>query len=229
MNTIYCNAVLLGTFLGFANHVHGAEFLNLDFEEGFQKSRMIEGPYPNGSGLVHRQWWLPGWTFGDSFEEDSFAVNYNKSWFGASDGGTLYGAGYDDDRLPYSGKLSVLGFRSVSGVTFVHVEQPGLIPPNAKSMWYDCVNGPWEVSINGIKLGLYDPHRTTKPEREFREVGVDVSEWAGKEVTLRLTQEPGYSLNALDNIRFSAEAIPEPKRASLLMIGWAALWVMSRR
>jgi len=76
---------------------------------------------------------------------------------------------------------------------------------------------------------LYDPHRMTKPDTEFREIGVDVSEWAGKEVELRLTPMPGFMFNALDNIRFSAEAIPEPKRASLLVIGWAALWVMSRR
>jgi len=229
MKTIYRNVLLLGTLSALANNADAAEFINLDFEDGYQKAPMIEGPFPGGNnGLVHRQWWLPGWKYGDSFREDSFSVSFNKSWPGASDGGTLYGNGYFD-KVPFSGNMGVLGFRSNSGVLFIHIAQTGLIPVDAKSMWYDCVNGPWEVTFDGVKLDLYDPHRFTKPETEFREIGVDVSEWAGKEVELRLTQMPGFMFNALDNIRFSAEAIPEPKRASLLMIGWAALWVMSRR
>jgi len=39
----------------------------------------------------------------------------------------------------------------------------------------------------------------------------------------------GWPFNAIDNIRFSAEAIQEPRQATLLMIGAAALWALSRR
>jgi hypothetical protein len=228
MTTKTSRAIIQLLWLASTIPAMSGEFINLDFEQGYQSTEMIAGPSPDGSGLVHREWWLPGWRYGDSFHEDSYSVAFNLSWFGASDGGTLYGSGYRAD-VPFFGNLAILGFRSVSGVTFVHIEQKGLIPADAKSMWYDCVNGPWEVTLNGIKLDLYDPHRVTKPEMEFREIGVDVTQWAGKEVELRLTQMPGWWFNAVDNIRFSAEAIPEPKHATLLLMGWVALWVMSRR
>jgi len=226
MKRTYRNAVFLLTLLAYANDANAAEFINLDFEDGYKKT-----PFSTdygGWGLVSRQEWLPGWKFGDNTHDDASVVGFNTSWRGASDGGTLYGKGYFE-KVPFFGNMAVLGFRSKSGVLFVHISQTGLIPADAKSIWYDCVNGPWQVTVNGVKLDLYDPHRMTKPDTEFREIGVDVSEWAGKEVELRLTPMPGFMFNALDNIRFSAEAIPEPKRASLLVIGWAALWVMSRR
>jgi|GEM_PF-4527567 len=214
--------------IAMASHVIAGDFVNLDFERGYESQPVI-GPLPDGSGSVVRDWWLPGWKWGDSLHDDVYSVPFNWNWPGASDGGTLYGRGYYFGRVPLSGNLAVLGFRSSFPSRLIHITQSGLIPADAKSMWYDCANGPWEVTINGIKLDLYDPHRGTKPEMEFRELGVDVSEWAGKEVELRLMQMPGWTFNAVDNIRFSAEAIQEPNQATLLIIGSASLWVISRR
>lgn len=221
-------AIALLLLAGAELSASSGEFINLDFERGYQSTPMIIGPLPDGSGIVNREWWLPGWDFGVGLIENPFRLPYNEIWSGASDGGTLYGPGYYFGRIPVAGNLAILGFRSSVPITLVRITQSGTIPAEAKSMWYDCVNGPWEVTINGIKLELYDAHRGTKPEMEFREIGVDVSEWAGKEVELRLTQAPGWTFNAVDNIRFSAEAIPEPGHASLLLIGSAALWIMSR-
>ena len=176
----------------------------------FRSSTTILGPY----SLLSDTHGLTSAVFLDSgasgtpvhyqLRSSELAVSGSGTFWNPSQSGTvtaLYGKGYFD-KVPFFGNEAVLGLRSNSGVYFIHIAQTGLIAADAKSMWYDCVNGPWQVTVDGVKLDLYDPHRMTKPDTEFREIGVDVSEWAGKEVELRLTPIPGFMFNALDNIRF---------------------------
>lgn len=206
-------------------------FINLNFEEANRDVPPLF-VHLDGQRDYPREAWLPGWRlFGGSIE--SRIVSVNKFWTATQDSTTLYDNEYLF-KFPVQGELSFLGILATSEAAANSLIQTGDIPSEAKSLWYQAMNGAWEVRINGIKLEPYDPLEGEAGDKVFRDVGVDVSAWAGKNVELKLTQvasieqgPPFYQ--GLDNIRFSAEVIPEPKQASLLVIGFAALWVLSRR
>jgi hypothetical protein len=199
-------------------------FVNLDFEKGDTTAGPIE-PSGGGSFFGRMSFWLPGWQVqigdGSPIQDGTVALNLG---LGTPNAATLYDADFIY-RIKLEGKLAYVATKPLTfdGKFRGSLLQLGDVPGDAKSLRYQCVGGPWEVRVDGMSLDLYDPDRDTAGLR-LREVSVDVSSWAGREVELKFTQALGYDWNAIDSIRFSPEAvIPEPNKRGVVVVGASVL------
>ncbi len=136
----------------------------------------------------------------------------------------------DDLFPPLQGKYSAL-LDSALGTTTT-LSQTGLVPAGTESLTLDAFEqfSTFTVSVNGQTVPLTALQTLTG----YTEYGGDVSQWAGQDVTLSITENlpnglPGQTPSwlELDNINFSTTSVPEP--SPLLLTGIASLMFGARR
>lgn len=147
---------------------------------------------------------LPGWSaFSGTSELPTIAYN----WFTAFPDVGLYGS----NSLAIAGTFGVL-LRGDGSIT-----QTRLVPTDAESLLF---KGSWtsltplNVSLGGQSLSYTIISNT--PAYTF--YGADISMLAGQTATLTFSA-PSLSAYVIDDIQFSAQAVPEPYSMALLLCG----------
>ena len=120
---------------------------------------------------------------------------------------------------PLNGSYSVILQHSGVDPTSASIGQTGQVPATSLSLLFDCVNYQnVQVTFRGTPLPLMLLNTTPN----YAVVGADISSFASQSGELRFT---GLSLSptALDDIRFSTIAVPEPSTFALVGIGGLVL------
>jgi hypothetical protein len=203
-----------------------ADFRNLDFEAGDLSKTVAVAPGLGTTRAGNMDFILPGWQIQYNNQEptQNIPINVNVDYSELSTFG-LYDRIYWR-QLPLEGKAAFLATPSTifDGRDRVSILQRGAVPIEAMSLRYECLNGAFEVWLDGTRLPLVDLERDAAGAERLREVSADVSAWAGKEVSLKFTQEAGLRWSAIDSIRFSPEpVIPEPSKRGVIVAGIVVL------
>lgn len=219
-----CMVAMASFSMGFASN--GVGFTNLDFEDGDLSKTVPVVPGIGFTRAGNMDYILPGWQiqYDNKGPTQSIPINVNVDFSEVATFG-LYDVIYWR-RLPLEGNAAFLATPSPSfdGLLRVSLLQRGIVPKEAMSIRYECLNGAFEVWLDGTRLPLVDLEREAAGVDRLREVSADISAWAGKEVDLKFTQELGIRWSAIDSIRFSPEpVIPEPSKQRVFVVGAAVL------
>lgn len=194
----------------------GQGFINLDFESA-------NIPSGSGGGYVAASDAIPGWV---AYKE-GVAVDpivYNALSLGVPE------ISIHDSSDPYgyyfggviAGNYTVVLQPSFpGGIRSAAIGQTGLIPADAQSLIL-YANGPISVSF----AAQFVPLDILGSGSNYTIYGGNIGAYAGQSGELRFTANaisPSGWGTALDNIQFSAAAIPEPSAVSLLGLGLLAL------
>jgi len=217
------------------------EFPNLDFEEA--RTNNVIFAFDPVLGIYHgfgpTSELMPGWTvygpvthtlppYEDTLEllnwidfDQENAGPHNISIFDRNG----FGRGYPwlVDAVPQGNYA--LFVRHGGHVPYI-LSQSGTVPMEAPLLKFVARGGWLDVEVNGQPV-------TAEPELGSP-TGVDwwadLSQWAGQEVTLRLTPRHYMAIppcTIIDNIRF--EPVPEADVGALVAVGGAVLWWWRRR
>jgi hypothetical protein len=198
----------------------GAPFQNMNFESANTNSLM---PFP-GFGFDYggpTSDLLPGWQlFLGTQMVTSIGFNLSDDAYGRV-GATMVSSEppyWPPFGAPIEGKYSVAFRVGIVGGGFEQwsIVQQGDVPPDARFLEFRYGELPFAVSVNGVNLS---PSFFPIIPR------VDVSQFAGQTVELRLTTAPGIfgsgGDHILDAITF---VVPEPSVLTLLGVG-SCVWV----
>ncbi len=214
------NALLCTVALASAVSVKSDDFKNLDFDSGYVPPDPAKNQWIPLSGLSG---WRPqiggkdvdhiGWNNVVPLGRANISIVSGSDYRPFQEGvGALFlqGGPLDGFTLP---KLSA------------SVEQTGIVPSNANSLLFRGALGLGsEIQINGITQPIYYIGSVQYSlGRSVAIYGVDVSEYAGREMDLRLmaTAVRGETVDSMfvDSMRFSAQSVPESGAGILLGIG----------
>lgn len=218
---------ILGLSVLLCGGLRAAEFVNLDFE----RARVPPTAPGEFGSEVDPALAFPGWTVG---EGGSFARNYtlyNNVTLGST-AQVLVGPSYPSAiaDAPLQGRYSaILLFGPSPALGYPALAQRGTIPEGANSIHFLVGEGPntAELRVDGSVVPLW-----------FTGAGSmagDISPFSGREVNLMFTtstpQGPGV---LFDDVRFSAQVVPEPSTCGLfgigvLAVGLACRWDRSSR
>ena len=190
-------------------------FQNLNFE-----SANVSG-YPRGSSAVPVGSGLPGWTayYGTQSggtNPTAFvwydSVSLGGAMIAVEDSGLVPGGGF----TPLQGNYSLYMVGSSAGpATVSAIGQTGEVPVGTLSLQFYGQNiGNLELMFNGQRLS----YQTIGSGLNYTIYGADISSYAGQVGQLMFVADsPGGGF--LDNILFSASAIPEPGMFALAGLG----------
>ena len=185
---------------------------------------------PDANGLVSASDAIPGWTPYIAGIAGN-AVIYNNISLGTVEVGLFEDVfGTNRSVTILDGSYSVVlqaGFNGI-GLVPAAVQQTGLIPLGTRSITIKAAGflqpGTLEVDIAGQAVSLAAVSSTST----YIVYGGDISQFAGQTADLRIAAVPtstSYANWIIDDIQFSASAIPEPSSVALLVIGAAmAAW-----
>lgn len=212
---------LLGLSALLSGGLRAAEFVNLDFE----RARVPPTAPGEFGSEVDPALAFPGWTVG---EGGSFARNYtlyNNLTLGST-AQVLVGPRYPSAiaDAPLQGRYSaILLFGPSPELGYPALSQRGTIPEGANSIHFLVGEGPntAELRVDGSIVPLL-----------FTGAGSmagDIAAYSGREVNLMFTtstpQGPGV---LFDDVRFSAQVVPEPSTFGLFGIGVLAVGLACR-
>ena len=182
----------------------GATFQNL----GFEAAQLTVVTPPN---VIDAASALPGWA---AFSGTNQLPTIRYDDFSAVDPVVLVAS---DSVI--SGDYSVwLGPRG-------SLSQIGVVPVNAQSLLFKSFTSPVFSSLQVLLDGQRLQAITLADRPEYRLAGVDVSSFVGQAVTL--TFEGGGGV--LDDIEFSAQAIPEPSVLALVVVAGGLMMFRRRK
>ena len=200
-----------------------ADFTNL----GFESANLPSIPRGQSGTQQPMNLALPGWQAflgGDA----ATTVWHNSQTLGDASVSVF---GPDYGALIYEGNYAVLLRPGVSPITHtafvdVNLTQTGTVPDGIQSLQFfgkassivPTEEERFGVFVNEQKLGVF----TLAAEASYNTYAVDVSSFAGQEVTLRFTAfwiDSVPNSLSLDAINFSPIPVPEPSTVALLLVG----------
>jgi hypothetical protein len=200
-------------------------FINLNFE-----AANVSGFSPGGN--IPTSVALPNWT---AYYSTSTATNQTAQvWYDSvSLGGAFISITDTNNNVgltPLQGRCSVLLEGSTAGTpTAASIGQIGQIPSNTLSLtFFLSLDSSLQVTFDGQLIPLVQTGST--PNYDI--MAGNISAFAGQTGQLLFTALPGTDLSAgyglLDNIQFSASAVPEPSSLGVVALG-ALLFRFGRR
>ncbi len=221
--------ILVAWFSAFRMQAQG-NFQNMGFERA-----AIPPLTPVGS-LVPITTALPGWSgyFGNNSGSVSTPeIGYDFITLGAQMI-TLIDAA-SPSFAPIAGLYSVGLFGSVG--VYASISQTGMVPVEVRSVLLDLLvpnsslptsSSAFNISLDGQSLNVV----ALKVTPNYTEFGADISPFAGSSRTLAITALAGQgspNIVLVDNVMFSAQAVPEPTTWTLFSFAAVGLWCASRR
>lgn len=213
--------------------VRAAQFQNLDFDAG-QTNLILPIPPDEGDGYHPVADLLPGWRLLQGSNDISLiGLNLNPIGLGVASVYDTNSRGFD---APVLGRYSLglyPGFNLLFQYQPFSLVQVGDIGAEVRSIRFINYGSPFQLSVNGTLIPLtydYQPGGT-HPDTRLAVVIGDVSAFAGQTVELRFTTLDlaiGV-INGLENVEFSAQAVPEPGVVALLLTGGLLLRFQLRR
>ena len=213
---------LVAVFFALLQNVSAQGFVNLDFENA--GAHVPQTPVNGFGGSLDPALAFPGWTVGSGL------VLYNNLTLG-SPAVVLIGPRFPNaiNYSPLQGSYSVLlEYFGIAGGPPT-LSQTGLIPANAQSISFLVpagANGTYPaatvLTLNGVNIPLF-------PYAGGRVAG-NVSGFAGNIAQLTFSTLNSTDWLYLDDIRFSAFPVPEPRLSTLFCICFGFMfWRMNRR
>lgn len=232
--------------------VHAQEFQNLDFEQA-----MPELPgYPGDDRYRYAENVLPHWLVDANPGLNglgTYPIAYNTyghigdypplvHLFGGD------GVSTDDPALPNQYR-AVAGDYSVAldpRLTWTSLQQTGLIPVGARSLWFSGFVFEWplsesgygnvDVSLNSVVLPIRElgqvvgtTYRQAGNNQQVLQYCMNIPPGlAGTTATLKFYAAGDYARLVIDDIQFSPVAVPEPATLSLAAISVFALTAVRR-
>ena len=197
--------------LALMRSVAGQDFVNLDFEDAVITPDPTSPYYPYG---VYANQALPGWTISaDPFFET--VIFYNDYSLGATCV-QLFGNNSTFSPPPLDGSFSVDLYGGQTTPGGASISQTGLVPGWAKSIQFEAQPVPFFGTVLLLSLGGKNIPFSAIGGTLY---GANVSAFAGQVEPLTFTAPEGVN-NAweIDDIFFSASAVPEPSIFSLFGI-----------
>ena len=210
MKIRFCRVLAALLFLEQGNSFSQGSFVNLDFEHPATS-------LPSGGGAVLATNAVPGWTpYVYGIPSDSLI--YNGLSLGAASV-SLHGPGSHQPII--QGSYTVYLQASTAGTPgSAAIGQVGQIPLGTRSLIFWGFFGQNNVSFNGQILPLI----VTATTPNYNIYGADVSAFAGQSGELLFNSPPGF-FEALDNIQFSSQPIPEPSTLAFCAVGGLCLFL----
>jgi hypothetical protein len=206
-------------FLAVASHLtSGAEFQNLTFDEGTSSFGSI-------SDADIREY-LPGWTLTyNDIKQRTIDVNTLGRF--SRDGSAILNhrltnpLGYPAE-LKYSLALRN-GYDENLNPLAWELSQTGTVPGDAKSLWFKSFEESPALRLNTVEVETI----FVGTEGQFNVFAADIRGFAGKSVTLAFDTPSVSQTFGIDSIRFSSDAVPEPRTWMLVALGLLLLSVKS--
>ena len=200
---------------------YGQAFQNLDFE-----STTVTDLPPKQFEFVSVEVGLPGWSVYIGTDLQTQITHNSIPLLGYNV--SIWGPAYPLSMQPLEGSYSVMLFTgglNTNGQS-ASIAQTGAIPASANSLRFVAQlsnTNAFSVSVAGQSLPVIPLGSGA--------FGCDVSAFAGSTDEVRFTAGvlPFGSMNVLDAITFSPDAIPEPSAFLLTGAGVAMLWAFHRR
>ncbi len=169
---------------------------------------------------------LPGW----SAFSTSPAIGTNQLFQVAYNPGPNYVSTEYSIALLGSNNYVLSGNFSVA-VTYGSIEQTGLVPTNAESLFFEMIAAPgFLVSLGGQNLSYVAiSNLVNSAGQNYTLYGANISAFAGQIETLAFSSSSTAFGAELDNIQFSSIPIPEPGVFSLVCLGGGVLLYVIRR
>jgi hypothetical protein len=210
-----------------------AQFQNLDFDAG-RTNLILPIPPDEGDGYGPVGDLLPGWRLLQGTNDISLiGLNLNPISLGVA---SIYGANSRGFDAPVLGTYSLglyPGFNLLFQYQPFSLIQVGDIGAEVRSIRFINYGSPFQLSLNGTLIPLIYDYQPGGPDPDNRLAVVmgDVSAFAGQTVELRFAtlDLPGSVINGLENVEFSAQAVPEPGGVALLLTGGLLLRFQMRR
>lgn len=225
----------------------GADFQNLDFEDG---------PSYSGTGFFPPSQYpdvMPGWTVNAAGvgQTNAYCNEFILDLAGVALMTRNSGLGQNyviaGDRSVYLQSASSNPFDNVGSAINVSISQVGMVPEGTQSLLFDARNqwygpvgvglpvppGPFQVTMGGVSVPLF----TLTSDGGNATYGANIANWAGQttELSIGVLASPAWGGSlwegwaVVDSISFSPLGIPEPSAFSLFGLGALLLGLLRRR
>jgi hypothetical protein len=201
---------------------HTQGFINLNFERATIVRDTSSPYYPYA---VYASNAIPGWT--PSGFLGSTEILYNDISLGAASVSIFDTSGV----YPViDGTFSIQIYGGANGAPGASISQTSLVPVSAKSILFKAYESTALGGTLSVSLGGQDiPFSALSTGSNYTLYGGDISSSAGQNQQLIFSAPPGNNVYwVIDDIQFSASAIPEPSALGLsalgaLLLGWRVL------